>query len=182
MLNKWDVCCFQLYIPSGYAPYIWEDLLNVGRPMGLVPAGLGARDTLRLEMGYRLYGNDMDETTTPLEAGLGWVVRFKKGDFIGKEALLKQKEEGLQRKLVGIEMDDRLIPRHGYPVECSAGEGLVTSGGFGYSVGRPIGLAYVPASCTQEGTSVRVLAGRRQGQGHVAALPFYKASPLVKTK
>jgi aminomethyltransferase len=122
---------FELYCYNNDAPVIWEAIMEAGEPFGLLPAGLAARDTLRLEMGYCLYGNDIDDTTSPIEAGLGWIVKFVEGkDFIDRQLMEKHKKQGVERKLVGIEMIGRGIPRHGYPlVDNDENEiGYVTSG------------------------------------------------------
>src|SRR5512136_3034086 len=135
---------FELYFAPRYAAQVWEGLLAAGRPHGLEPVGLAARDTLRLEMGYMLYGNDIDETTTPLEAGIGWTVKLKKPAFNGREALLRQKEQGLRRRLVGFDLEGRRVARHGMEIE-SGGRtaGRVTSGTFRPSLERPISMGYV---------------------------------------
>ena len=143
---------FELACPNADAPALWQALLTAGEPDGVLPIGLGARDTLRLEAKLPLYGNDLDDTTTPFEAGLGWAVKLGKGDFLGRDALVAQQAAGLTRTLVGfrIAAEDRAIARHGYPVvdrTRPAGEqqvGVVTSGGPGIVVGGAIGLAYVP--------------------------------------
>ena len=142
-----------------------------------MPAGLGARDTLRLEARMMLYGNDMDETTTLIEAGLGWIVSFDeaKGDFVGRQVLLEQKTNGAPRKLVGFEMTERGIPRHGYPVFLGDEEtGSVTSGSFAPFLQKSIGLAYLPAARAAVGTELAVgIRGRRIG-ARVVPTPFYK--------
>ena len=123
---------FELYVAAGGAERLWTALIEAGRPDGIQPIGLGARDTLRLEMKYALYGNDIDETTNPLEAGLGWVVKLAKGDFIGREAIEALRARGVARKLVGFEMAERAVPRHGYRLMADgAPVGVVTSGSFG---------------------------------------------------
>ncbi len=172
---------FELYMAPGYAKYIWEELLYEGKEEGLIPVGLGARDTLRLEMGYRLYGNDMDESTTPLEAGLNWVVNYDK-DFVGKKALLKQKEEGFSRRLRGFIVEDRLIPRKGYEIVNRKGEvvGTVTSGGFGYSINKAIGLGYINRTALKDKENLFVKARNRLAEIVLTKLPFYKESPFVK--
>ncbi len=134
----------EVYIPNALAVPLWNALLEAGKDLGVGPAGLGARDTLRLEMGYCLYGNDIDRTTTPLEAGLGWVTRLDKEAFVGRDALLQQQAQGLTRRLVGLEVGDKGIPRHGYKVMLGEREvGVVTSGTMSPSTGRCIALAYV---------------------------------------
>ncbi len=166
---------FELYLAAGDAPHVWEALLSAGAGRGMLPCGLGARDTLRTEMKFALYGNDIDETTNPLEAGLGWVVKFKAGDFVGRERLLRIKEEGPSRKLVGIEMLDRGIPRHGAPI-LAGGEpaGAVTSGTMGPSLGKAIGIGYVPISHAGVGSEVEVdIRGKRRA-AKVVKTPFYR--------
>jgi aminomethyltransferase len=165
---------FELYFAPADAEPVWEGLVAAGRPHGLEPVGLGARDTLRLEMGYMLYGNDIDETTSPLEAGLGWTVKLGKTDFIGRQALIAQKERGLSRRLVGIELDGRRVPRHGMAVV--HGEhpiGHVASGTFSPSLERPIGMAYVEQKHSGLGNVVEIDAGRARFEARVAKRPFY---------
>lgn len=146
---------FELYIAPEAAVPMWRALLEQGRSDGLVPVGLGARDTLRLEMRFPLYGNDIDETTTPLEAGLDFVVKFDKEAFIGKEALLKQRDEGVARRLVGIKLEGRGIPRPGYPLLAEGREiGRVTSGSMSPTLGEPIGMGYVESRFTEPGTEL----------------------------
>jgi aminomethyltransferase len=155
---------FELYYPvrDGDSGKIWETIMGAGRPAGLGPTGLGARDTLRLEMGYLLYGNDMDENTNALEAGLGWITKFDKGDFIGRDALLAVKQAGVSRKLVGLKIQDqsvakRAIPRHGYPVVHNGTEiGTITSGTLSPSLQTSIALAYMQKQFTEEGTILDV--------------------------
>jgi aminomethyltransferase len=165
----------EIYARPEHAGPLWDALLEAGEPHGLKPAGLGARDTLRLEMGYCLYGNDIDQSTTPLEAGLGWVTKLAKGDFVGREALLRQKEAGVPRKLVGVEMADRGIPRHGYPVWVGGEQlGFVTSGTMSPTLKAPIGMAYVPTAHAAPGTEIEVeIRGRRVG-ARVTKFPFIK--------
>jgi aminomethyltransferase len=165
---------FELYCAPEHALALWAALLEHGRDRGLKPAGLGARDTLRLEAGLRLYGNDMDEQTNPLEAGLDWTVTFSK-DFIGRAALLRAKEAGLSRILVGLKMLDRSIPRHGYPVEHDGrAVGVVTSGNVSFSLGYNIALAYVPVALRQPGTPLAVTVRGVAAPAEVVPLPFYQ--------
>ncbi len=168
---------FEVYCDPAVAPEIWRAILAEGRPKGLLPAGLGARDTLRFEAGMSLYGNDIDDTTTPLEAGLGWIVKFKKGDYIGRDILECQKEEGLDRKLVGFEMVDRGIARHGYSVFLTEGDdepaGHCTSGTQSPTLGRALGLAYLPIEATDEGTEFFVEIRNRRAAARVVPTPFY---------
>jgi len=144
---------FELYVPSNQATQLWEALMSAGAAHGLLPCGLGCRDTLRLEMGFCLYGNDIDETTSPIEAGLSWITSFKK-DFIDKDLLLEQKKNGSSRRLVGFVMEDKGIPRHGYRL-CDADGleiGKVTSGSESISTGRYIGMGYVTSEYAAPGT------------------------------
>ena len=166
---------FEVFVPPASAERVWDALLNAGRADGLIPAGLGARDTLRLEAGMRLYGNDMDESTTVLEADLGWIVGWKKASFIGAEALRRQKAEGVQRKLVGFEVLDRGIARHGYEVYVDGQQaGHVTSGTQTPHLKKAIGMAYLPASHTAPGNEFEIdLRGRRL-RARVVPMPFYK--------
>src|SRR6185312_3879977 len=140
------------------AATVWNRIFEVGGPQGLRPIGLGARDTLRLEMGYCLYGNDIDDSTSPLEAGLGWITKFTK-DFTARPILEKQKAEGLKRKLVGLEMVDKGIPRHGYTIQNAEGKeiGVITSGTQSPSLGKAIGMAYVATEHSAEGSDVFVM-------------------------
>ncbi len=163
---------FELYFPNPHAEKIWNALIGTGE---VTPAGLGCRDSLRLEMGMALYGNDLDDTVTPLEANLQWLVKLKKGEFIGREALVKQKEGGIPRKLVGFTSEERAFPRHGYPVFVN-GEpsGEVRSGTLSPTLGIPIGTAYVPAAFAVEGSSIEIeIRGKRVG-ATVVKMPFYK--------
>jgi aminomethyltransferase len=165
---------FELFCPPDRAAGLWEALIEAGKPEGLVPTGLGARDSLRLEMAYRLYGSDMDDSTTPLEAGLGWVVKLDKGDFVGRDALVKQREQGLQRKLVGFQLVDVGIARHGYPVVQDGRKvGEVTSGTKSPSLGTSVGLAYVPPALAAEGAEFGVDIRGRAARGRVVKTPFY---------
>ena len=166
----------ELFCASEDATKVWGALVEAGGPLGLEPAGLGARDTLRLEARLSLYGNDIDETTNPLEAGLGWVVKLDKGDFIGRAALQKVKEHGPVRKLVGFEMAGRGIARHGYPLLDATGQkvGVCTSGSPGPTVGKNIGLGYLPAPLTAVGTPFVVDCRGRAVEAVVVKTPFYK--------
>ncbi len=168
---------FEIYTAPDVAPEVWRAILAEGRPKGLLPAGLGARDTLRFEAGMSLYGNEIDDTTTPLEAGLGWIVKFKKGDYIGRDILERQKEEGLERKLVGFEMLDRGIARHGYPVYLAEDDaepvGQVTSGTQSPTLGKALGMAYLPIEAGEEGAEFFVEIRARRARARVIPLPFY---------
>jgi aminomethyltransferase len=163
---------FELYTPARHAEKIWKALTASGE---VTPAGLGARDSLRLEMGMALYGNDLDDTTTPLEAALGWLVKMKKGDFVGRDALQKQKEQGLKRKLVGFTTPERSFPRHGYPVFVN-GEpsGEVRSGTMSPTLGIPIGTAYVPPEAAVEGSALEIEIRGKRVPAVVQKMPFYK--------
>lgn len=160
---------FELYVKNQQAVDLWKEI----RALGAVPAGLGARDTLRLEKAFCLYGNDLSDTTSPLEAGLGWITKFKK-DFIQKEQLLEQKEDGLKRKLVGFEMVERGIPRKGYTVLNAHGEevGEVSSGTQSPSLDRAIGLAYVSIPNTSEGTELQVQIRNKAVKAKIVRTPF----------
>ena len=148
---------FEIYLPPQAAPGLWGALLEQGGE-ALGPVGLGARDTLRLEMKYALYGNDIDETTTPLEAGLGWVAKLKKPTFIGRDALIRQKAAGVPRRLVGFKMQGRSIARHGYPIVTESGEqiGRVTSGTRSPTLGENIGMGYVPWDQRKSHTPIHI--------------------------
>jgi aminomethyltransferase len=166
---------FELYCPPDRAAALWNALLDAGSEEGLVPAGLGARDSLRTEMKYALYGNDIDDVHTPLEAGLGWTVKWDKGDFVGRAALERQKQAGVGRKLVGLEMREPGIPRHGYPLlSGGARVGEVTSGTMGPSVKKAIGIGYLPAELAREGTSVEVEIRGRPAKAEVVKTPFWR--------
>jgi len=158
------------------APALWDQLVELGTPLGLKHAGLGARDTLRLESRLSLYGNDIDETTNPLEAGLGWVVKLDKAMFVGKAALEKVKAAPLPRRLVGFEVTGRGIARHGYPLRDVDGKevGLCTSGSPGPTVGKNIGLGYLPAAMTAIGTKFLVDCRGKNVEAVVVKTPFYK--------
>ena len=165
---------FELYFdPSnGAAEAMWSALMQAG---AVTPAGLGARDSLRLEMGMALYGNDIDDTTTPLEANLGWLVKLGKGDFVGREILVRQKEQGVPRKLVGFTTSERAFPRHGYPVFVNgAPSGEVRSGTMSPSLGIPIGTAYVPTALAREGQPLEIEIRGKRVPATVVKMPFYK--------
>jgi aminomethyltransferase len=170
---------FELYVPWEETPRLWTALLQAGAPDGVAPIGLGARDTLRLEMRYTLYGNDIDRTTNPLEAGLGWAVKPAKGEFIGRDAIERVRAEGPRRRLVGIEMADRSIARHGYPVvKDGRALGVVTSGSYGPSVDRSIALVYVETAHAAIGTELGVEIRGQARPARVVRTPFYP--PKVK--
>jgi aminomethyltransferase len=166
---------FEIYMTPEDGPAIYSAIMEKGKPIGLQPVGLGARDTLRLEAKMALYGNDIDDTTTVLEAGLGWICKLEKGDFIGRDVLLKQKEEGVTRKLVGFEMVDRGIARHGYPVIRNGREiGHITSGSYSPYLKKNIGLAYLPLEMTEIGTEFTVRIREKDLRAVVIKTPFYK--------
>jgi len=169
---------FELYHPAGVAAKLWEALMATGK---IAPAGLGCRDSLRLEMGMALYGNDIDDTITPLEAGLGWLVKMKKGEFVGRAALEAQKTAGVQRKLVGFTFEEKAIPRHGYAVFVN-GEpsGHVMSGMMSPSLGVGLGTAYVPTDHAKEGNALDVEIRGRRVKGTIASLPFWKKGTVKR--
>jgi aminomethyltransferase len=165
---------FELYAPADRTERLWAALLAAGRTEGAAPIGLGARDTLRLEMKYALYGNDIDETTNAIEAGLGWVVKPAKGDFIGREALEKIRAEGVRRKLVGLEMTERAVARHGYPVvKDGRTVGTVTSGSYAPSADRYIAMAYVETALAAVGTDLAVEIRGQAKAARVVKTPFH---------
>jgi aminomethyltransferase len=166
---------FEVFCRPAQADQVWQALLESGRSADVIPCGLAARDTLRLEAAMRLYGNDIDETTSVLEADLGWIVGWKKPAFIGHERLRQQKEQGVTRKLVGFEMIDRGIARHGYPVVRDGQQvGVVTSGTQTPFVKKAIGMAYVPTELTAPGTELEIDVRGRASKARVVPLPFYK--------
>ena len=168
----------EVYVANEDADKLWEAVFAAGEEFGIRPIGLGARDTLRLEMGFCLYGNDIDDTTSPLEAGLGWATKFNdvKGDFIDKEYLLAQKAEGLKRKLVGFELVDKGVPRHGYPVCDAEGNeiGQVTSGTMSPSMKKPVGMAYVATPYNKVDSEIYINVRGRLLKAKVVKTPFYK--------
>ncbi len=167
---------FEIYCKNSEVKQIWDNVFEAGADYDIKPVGLAARDTLRLEMGYCLYGNDIDDTTSPIEAGLGWVTKFSK-DFINAEALAKQKEHGAERKLVGFELDERGIPRQGYDIVDGNGKiiGTVTSGTMSPSLGKGIGLGYVPSVLAQPGSKINIQVRKNAIPATVVKLPFYKS-------
>jgi len=167
---------FELYVPNDQVEALWNALFEAGKPEGIKPIGLGARDTLRLEMGFCLYGNDIDDTTNPLEAGLGWITKFTK-DFVDSGFLIKQKETGLNRKLVGFELIDKGIARGHYLVKDKDGVeiGMVTSGTISPSTGKSIGLAYVPIDVSKPGNHIFVDVRGRLLEAEIVSLPFFKS-------
>lgn len=168
---------YEVFVPDAVARQLWRDLMGMGRPLGMEPCGLGARDTLRLEMGYPLHGNDISEERTPLEAGLTWAVAFDKGDFRGRDALVRQKEEGIAARLRGLRMADRLIPRAHYPVFAGGEEvGETTSGSFSPTLRVGIGMAYL-RDRLQPGERVEVDVRGRRGEAEIVKPPFVDSSP-----
>lgn len=167
---------FELYFDNAHAEEIWKKVFEAGAPYGIKPIGLGARDTLRLEMGFCLYGNDIDDTTSPLEAGLGWITKFSK-DFVNCTNLENQKKAGVERKLAGFEMIDRGIPRHGYEITDAEGTtiGVVTSGTQSPSLQKAIGLGYVQTPFAKEGTEIFVKIRENKVKAKVVKFPFYKS-------
>jgi aminomethyltransferase len=168
---------FEIFVPPQSAPRVWNGLLEAGRGLDLAPAGLGARDTLRLEAAMRLYGNDIDDTTSVLESDLEWIVSWDKGEFIGRDALWRQKTHGVERRLVGFEMMERAIARHGHPVLIDgAVAGTVTSGTQTPYLKKAIGLAYLPATHASSGTEIDVEIRGRRARARVVDTPFYRRS------
>jgi glycine cleavage system T protein (aminomethyltransferase) len=166
---------FEFYFPPQHSTRVWDALMEAGKPDGLIPCGLGARNTLRLEASFPLYGHELDEETTLLEAGLGWISKLGKGEFIGREALLEQREKGLRKKLIGFEMTDRGIARDGHDVYVGGQRaGKVTSGSPAPFLKKNIGMAYVPPEQAGVGTEIQIdIRGRRVAAKQIA-LPFYK--------
>ena len=166
---------FEIFVPPNVADRLWQAILEAGRSADVIPCGLGARDTLRLEAAMRLYGNDIDESTSVLEAGLGWMIGWKKGDFIGRDRLLEQKERGTVRKLAGFEMIDRAIARQGYPVVSGGRQvGVVTSGTQTPFLKKAVGMAYVPTELHAVGTEIDIDVRGRVAKARIVPLPFYK--------
>ncbi|MFT5737273.1 MAG: aminomethyltransferase [Maribacter sp.] len=166
---------FEIYCKNSEVKQIWDRVFEAGANFGIKPIGLAARDTLRLEMGYCLYGNDINDTTSPLEAGLGWITKFTK-DFVNSEALAKEKAHGPERKLVAFELDERGIPRHDYDIVDGQGEkiGVVTSGTMSPSMGKGIGLGYVPTILSEVGSKIKIQIRKKTISATIVKLPFYK--------
>ena len=174
---------FELYLPATRALDAWDRVFAAGAAYGIRPIGLGARDTLRLEMGYCLYGNDIDETTNPLEAGLAWTVRFEKPDFVGRAALVSAKEAGLKRRLLGLVLEGDRIARPGYEVEIQGRRvGSVTSGTMGISIGRPVAMAYLEGDAARVGARVDVVARGQRIPALVAGRPMYTTGSVRSPK
>lgn len=168
---------FEIYVPWAEGPRVWRALLEKGQPLGLKPCGLGARDTLRLEMRFPLYGNELSDETNPLEAGLGWVTKLDKGEFVGRAAIVEAKERGLTRSLVGLKLVDRGIPRQGYPIWSADGAkriGEITSGTQSPSLSMPIGIAYVAKEHAAVGSRVQVEIRGQKLNAEIIPTPFYK--------
>lgn len=166
---------FEIYCKNTEVEQVWTKVFEAGESFGIKPIGLAARDTLRLEMGYCLYGNDINDTTSPLEAGLGWVTKFSK-DFVNSESLAVEKAEGSSRKLIAFELDERGIPRHDYEIVNEAGEkiGVVTSGTMSPSMGKGIGLGYVPKTASALGEKIYIQIRKKAIPATIVKLPFYK--------
>src|SRR5690554_689692 len=166
---------FEIYFENAHAKVIWDAIFEAGKEHGITPIGLGARDTLRLEMGFCLYGNDIDETTSPLEAGLGWITKFTK-DFINAENLKKEKEAGIKNKLIGFELKERGIPSQGYEIMTADSSviGRVTSGTMAPSLGKAIGMGYVPVAMSSPGTDIFINIRNKPVAATVVKTPFYK--------
>jgi len=169
---------FELYVDNKYLDQLWEAIFKAGADLEIQAIGLGARDTLRLEMGYCLYGNDIDDTTSPIEAGLSWITKLKKGDFNSVEIFQAQKANGIEKKLVGFTVNDRRVPRHGYTIENEAGEqiGVVTSGTSSPSLEIPIGMGYVSKPYAAKDSKIWINTGKKKLEGTIQRPPFYKES------
>jgi aminomethyltransferase len=170
---------FEIFVPTEEAGALWDALMQEGAAEGIKPCGLGARDTLRMEMRYPLYGNDIDHTTTPIEAALRWTVKPEKGEFIGRARLVQQIQEGVTRRLVGLQLTERGIPRHGYKIYDAEGKeeiGVVTSGGFAPSLQQAIGIGYVPADghLSKIGSPLCVKIREQMIPAKVVKTPFYQ--------
>lgn len=171
---------FELYFPADQesGKKVWDAIMIAGKEFGIAPAGLGARDTLRLEMGFCLYGNDIDSTTNPLEAGLGWLTRLEKGEFVGREALVAAKQRGLERKLVGMHLEGKMIARQGYSIHAGDTVGRVTSGTFSPVLGHGIALGYLPAAFAKPGSLCEVMIRNTPVSARVVSLPFVQNKSL----
>ena len=166
---------FEIYLKPEHAIKVWNKILEIGKEEGIKPIGLGARDTLRLECAMLLYGNDMDETKTPLETNITWTVKFNKKDFIGREALLRQKEGGIKQRLIGFELLERGIPRHNYSILKNKERiGIVTSGGFSPTLKKGIGLGYVRTDQAKEGNEIKIQIREKLVKAQIVKTPFYK--------
>ncbi len=166
---------FEIYADDENIAEIWEAIFKAGKKQGIQPAGLGARDTLRLEKGFALYGHDISHLTSPIEAGLGWIVKVKKGDFVGKSFILNKKKQGINRRLVAFTLDGRRVPRQGYAIFSEDEKtqiGVVTSGTFSPSLEYPIGMGYVKKSFRKTGTKIKIKAGSKFLEATLVKLPF----------
>jgi aminomethyltransferase len=172
---------FEVYLPTDIAVRFWESLLAWGRPVGLEPIGLAARDSLRMEVNYALYGHELDAATSPLEAGLRWVVKFKKPDFVGRDALVRQRDAGLQRTLVGFAVEGKRLARPGYPIlSGGAAVGRVTSGGYCPSLDRGMGMGFVPPELKEVGTELEIEAPSARLKARIVPRPFYAQGSVRK--
>jgi len=168
---------FEIMFSPEHSQNAWHAIMEAGEEFEIEPIGLGARDALRMEVKYCLYGNDIDQTTNPLEAGLGWITKLDKGDFVGRDAIQKIKQEGLQRKLVGFELEGKAIPRHGYKIFNETEEiGVITSGMFSPVLQKPIGLGYVTLENSKIGSAINIDIRGRKLSAKVVKTPFYKRS------
>ncbi|MGB5646934.1 MAG: glycine cleavage system aminomethyltransferase GcvT [Muriicola sp.] len=167
---------FEIYCKNTEVKQVWDTVFEAGAAYGIKPIGLAARDTLRLEMGYCLYGNDINDETSPLEAGLGWITKLSKDNFVNKDGLARQKEEGVKRKLVAFELNERGIPRQGYAIlDKDENEiGSVTSGTMSPSLGKGIGLGYVPTEFASPGSNLKIQIRKNSVGATIIKLPFYK--------
>ncbi len=167
---------FEIYFDEQHSERIWDSIFKAGEAFGIKPIGLAARDTLRLEMGFCLYGNDINDTTSPIEAGLGWITKFSKS-FVNSEALELQKKNGVERKLIGFELIDRGIPRHDYPITDAEGNeiGIVTSGTQSPSLQKAIGMGYVKTEFAREGNEIYISIRNNPVKARIVKMPFYKA-------
>lgn len=165
---------FELYVAQDHALALWNAIFAAGEEQGIQPIGLGARDTLRLEKGYCLYGNDIDDTTSPIEAGLGWITKTKKGDFISRDLFVQQRQEGVSRKLVAFKAEGRRVPRQGYTIEDENGRGIgkVTSGTLSPSLETPIGMGYVTTPLAKVGNKIWISVGRKRLEAEIVKAPF----------
>lgn len=170
----------EIFVPRDHTVALWSRLLEAGKPFGVTPVGLGARDTLRTEMKYSLYGHEIDDTTSPLEAGLGWVVKPSAKDFLGRHKILEKKEAGIKRSLIGLKLLEKGIPRQGYPVLSPAGEkiGICTSGTLSPSTGEPIAIAFVDVAFKAPGTRIGVEIRGKTFSAEVCPTPFVRTTSL----
>lgn len=172
---------FEIYSNPEDAVHLWDSILDAGEKQNIEPVALGARDLLRLEMGYCLYGNDIDETTTPLEAGLGWVTKLGKEEFVGKDALVERKKDGLSKRLIAFELEGRSIGRPGYGIFLEDQEvGIVTSGSFSPNVDKSIGMGYVALEYARKGTRVEIDARGNRVEGSIVSTPFVEGTSLKR--